>query len=104
MSTVTSTDVRKKIQPKMDLQPPGKFHVIFMNDDVTSMDFVMAVLGEVFNYNAESAFEITMKIHHEGQASVAVLPYELAEQKAIEVTLLARNNNFPLDVRIRAED
>ena len=44
-----------------------------------------------------------MKVHEEGSAVVAVLPYELAEQKGIEVTLLARNNGFPLQVKIEQD-
>jgi ATP-dependent Clp protease adapter protein ClpS len=44
-----------------------------------------------------------MKVHEEGSAVVAVLPYEMAEQKGIEVTLLARNNGFPLQVKIEQD-
>jgi ATP-dependent Clp protease adapter protein ClpS len=46
---------------------------------------------------------MTMKIHHEGSAVVATLSYELAEQKGIEVTVLARNHGFPLAVKIEQE-
>lgn len=75
-----------------------------MNDDVTRMDFVIAVLMEIFGHNEDSAQLLTVQIHEQGSAVVAVFPYEIAEQKAIETTLLARNNNFPLDVKVRAED
>jgi ATP-dependent Clp protease adapter protein ClpS len=34
---------------------------------------------------------------------VAVLPYELAEQKGIEVTVQARNNNYPLQIKLEPE-
>jgi len=34
---------------------------------------------------------------------VAVLPYELAEQKGIEVTLDARAQCFPLQVKVESE-
>lgn len=104
MSTSTSTTVKKKIQPRLDLPPPGKFQVVFFNDDVTSMEFVMLVLCQIFDHDPDTSHDLTMRIHMEGNATVAVLPYEIAEQKAVEVTVLARNNNFPLDVRIRPED
>ena len=71
-----------------------------MNDDQTSMEFVVESLKVVFNYNEDDAMNITMKIHDEGSAVVATLPYEMAEQKGIEVTLLARNNGFPLNVKL----
>lgn len=104
MSTESSTTVRKKIEPRMDLPPPGKFQVIFYNDDVTSMEFVIAVLNEVFGHDPEAAYGLTLKVHQDGHATVAVLPYEIAEQKAVEVTVLARSNNFPLDVRVKPEN
>lgn len=101
MSTDTTT--RKKIEVNKDLQPPSRYQVIFMNDDVTAMDFVIAVLNEIFGHSQESAQELTAKIHFEGSACVAVMSYELAEQKALETTVLARNNSFPLDVKIKPD-
>jgi ATP-dependent Clp protease adaptor protein ClpS len=103
MSTETNTSVKKRIEPRFDLEPPAKYQVVFMNDDVTSMEFVMAVLAEIFGYDPEAAHSLTMKIHEENSAVVAVFSYEIAEQKAVETTILARNNNFPLDVKIRPD-
>jgi ATP-dependent Clp protease adapter protein ClpS len=45
-----------------------------------------------------------MKIHNDGSAIVALLNYEIAEQKAVETTVIARNNNFPLDVKVKPND
>jgi ATP-dependent Clp protease adaptor protein ClpS len=103
MSTDTATKVRNKIAPNLDLTPPPRYSVIFLNDDVTSYDFVIAVLMEIFDHNQESAMDLTMRIHEQGQASVAVLPFEIAESKAVEVTVLARGNNFPLNVKLEPE-
>jgi ATP-dependent Clp protease adaptor protein ClpS len=57
----------------------------------------------IFNYTSEAAHDITMKVHAEGSAIVAVLPYEMAEQKGVEVTQLARNNGFPLAVKLEPD-
>jgi ATP-dependent Clp protease adapter protein ClpS len=46
---------------------------------------------------------ITTGIHESGSAIVAVLPYEIAEQKGIEVTMEARTEGYPLQVKIEAE-
>jgi ATP-dependent Clp protease adaptor protein ClpS len=67
------------------------------------MDFVIGSLIEFFDYTEETAEAITLDIHNIGSATVAVLPYELAEQKGVEVTLSARANNFPLQVRLEAD-
>jgi len=103
MSTDTATKSKVKIAPRLDLTAPPRFKVIFMNDNVTTVQFVMAVLQEVFDHNEDSAMILTARIHEEGQASVAVLPFEIAESKAVEATLLARTNSFPLNVKIEPE-
>jgi len=103
MSIESSTKTRVKIAPNLELTPPPRFKVIFLNDNVTTVQFVMAVLEQIFDHNTESAEELTVKIHEEGQATVAILPHEIAETKAVEVTLIARGNNFPLNVKIEPE-
>jgi len=94
----------ERIDIREDLQAPSFYNVIFFNDNVTTMDFVIAILVSVFNYGDEDALVITQKIHEEGSAIVATYPYEIAEQKALETTLLARNNSFPLTVKIEASN
>ena len=44
--------------------------------------------------------EITVKIHENGSSVVSTLPYEIAEQKGVEATLLARTNGFPLNIKL----
>jgi ATP-dependent Clp protease adaptor protein ClpS len=100
MTTSTETIVRPKIAPKTNLPEPSLYNVIYMNDDQTTMEFVIESLKAVFDYTEEDATDITIKIHDDGSAVVATLPYEMAEQKGIEVTLLARNNGFPLNVKL----
>jgi ATP-dependent Clp protease adaptor protein ClpS len=57
----------------------------------------------IFNYTQIEAEEMTLKVHKEGSAVVATMPYEMAEQKGVEVTMLARNNGFPLVVKLEPE-
>lgn len=96
-------EIRQKIKPNMTLQEPPLFKIIYLNDEVTSMEFVIDSLITYFNYNDETAHTITMNIHEQGSAVVAVLPYEIAEQKGIEVTLEARAKGYPLQVKVEAE-
>lgn len=88
---------------KIELKEPPMFKVIYLNDNQTTMEFVIESLIDVFNYSAETAFQITEDIHHAGSAVVAVLPYEIAEQKGIEVTVSARSQNYPLQVKLEPE-
>jgi ATP-dependent Clp protease adaptor protein ClpS len=92
-----------KTQINHSLAEPPMFKIIYLNDNATPMEFVIETLIDSFNYSAETAEKITMDIHEIGSAVVAVLPYEIAEQKGIEVTVQARNNNYPLQVKLEPE-
>ena len=100
---MSKTDTKIKIKPNLALSEPPLYKIIYINDEVTSMNFVVNSLIEYFNYNQDTASTLTENIHHEGSAIVAVLPYEIAEQKGIEVTLDARSQGFPLQVKVEAE-
>ena len=92
-----------KIKPNLGLQEPPLFRVIYINDDVTTMDFVVGSLINYFNYNEVTAETIMHNIHEDGSAVVAVLPYEIAEQRGIEVTIDARSHGYPLQVKVEAD-
>ena len=85
------------------IKEPPMFKIIYLNDNQTTMEFVIETLIEFFNYTNETALQITHDIHAAGSAVVAVLPYEIAEQKGIEVTVHARNNNHPLQIKLEPE-
>lgn len=93
-------ETKKKVAIRLDITPPSQFKVIFINDNVTTVDFVCTALMTFFGYNEDGAKALTVRIHDEGMAVVAIMPYELAEQKALEVTAIARSNGFPLNIKI----
>ena len=97
------SDTRTKIKPLEQIKEPPLFRVVYLNDNQTSMEFVVETLIDYFNYTAETAEQITVDIHESGAATVAVLPYELAEQKGVEVTLLARAQSYPLQIKLEPE-
>lgn len=101
--TKTDAVVRARIEPKLNIAEPPQYRVVYINDEQTTQEFVVETLKVIFNYDEGAAMALTMKVHEEGSAVVAVMPYEMAEQKGIEVTLLARNNGFPLQVKIEQD-
>lgn len=101
MSTKAIT--KTKVIPNLDLREPPMYRVIYINDNVTTMEFVVESLISVFNYTPEEAVLLTQKIHEDGSGIAAVLPYEMAEQKGVEVTQLARNNGFPLNIKLEPD-
>ena len=102
---MTSTDNATIVKPapKVELKEPNLWKVIMLNDDVTTMEFVITCLTDFFEYTEEQAKKIVVDIHEEGSAVVATYPYEIAEQKGIEVTLAARQEGYPLEVRIEED-
>jgi ATP-dependent Clp protease adaptor protein ClpS len=98
------TELQSRVATQENLKPPSLFRVIYMNDNTTSMEFVIGSLVEYFDYSIEKAEKITLDIHDSGSAVVAVLPFEIAEQKGIEVTLDARANQYPLQIKLEPED
>ena len=100
---MSKTETKIKIKPNLALAEPPLYKIIYINDNVTSMEFVVGSLIDYFNYTQDTASSITHNIHEEGSAVVAVLPYEIAEQKGIEVTLEARSQGYPLQVKVEAE-
>ena len=100
---MAQTESKVTIKPNLKITEPPMFKVIYMNDNQTTMEFVVTSLIEHFDYTLDTATNITTGIHETGSAVVAVLPYEIAEQKGIEVTLDARNQGYPLQVKVEAE-
>lgn len=92
-----------KIRPIEQFREPPLYRVVYLNDNQTSYEFVIESLMEFFDYSQETADKITMDIHESGSAVVAVLPYEIAEQKGVEVTIMARAQNYPLQIKLEPE-
>jgi ATP-dependent Clp protease adaptor protein ClpS len=100
-TTDTSTINRIAVNTAVAEQP--KYRVIYINDYKTSFEFVISSLIEIFNYDVESAQNTATFVHENGKAVVALLPYEIAEQKTMEVMALARVNGFPLVVKVEPD-
>jgi len=99
----TATETKTIIQPRQDVKEPPLFKVIYLNDNQTAMEFVIGSLIQHFDYNPITAQKITIDIHEAGSAVVAVLPFEMAEQKGIEVTVHARGEGYPLQVKLEPD-
>jgi ATP-dependent Clp protease adaptor protein ClpS len=101
--TLTKSQNNLKIEPKLNVPEPRLWKVIFINDEITTMEFIVEILKNIFEYEEEQATSMTMCIHQEGAGVIAVYPHEIAEQKGIETTIMARNNGFPLQVKLEPE-
>lgn len=97
----TETKIQEKIV--VALQPPKLWKVVFLNDNKTPMDLVIEILTTVFKHNEKRAAEITMEIHNTGSGIAGVYTFEIAEQRGIEATNIARANGSPLKIQVEQE-
>ena len=97
------TDIQTLTKEKIKLDEPGMYDVVFLNDNITTMEFFVRVLKQIYGKTSEQAQNITQKIHQDGQGIVGSYVHEVAEQKGIETTLAARQENFPLQVKVKKQ-
>ncbi|MBD3823975.1 MAG: ATP-dependent Clp protease adaptor ClpS [Epsilonproteobacteria bacterium] len=75
---------------------PKKYKVLLLNDDYTSMDFVIDILISIFHKNFEEAEKIMMEVHKNEKGLCGIYAYEIAETKVTQVHKKAREFGFPL--------
>ena len=94
------TDGAVKERVKTKSQDPTLYRVILLNDDYTTMEFVIHVLETVFQKSPAEAYQIMMHVHVNGRGIAGVYPWEVAETKVETVTSMARHAEFPLRAQI----
>ena len=97
-----ATDTEVKIDQKIEkiINEPGKYNVIFLNDNHTPMEFVIEMLVHIYKHSNETAQKIMLDIHNNGSGIAGTYTFEIAEQKGNETVTLARGNGFPLNIKI----
>jgi ATP-dependent Clp protease adaptor protein ClpS len=98
-----STDIKIEEKTSIKVSEPKRWKVIILNDDHTPIDFVIAMLIEVFKHTMDSATTVTMQVHETGSGIAGFYDFEIAEVKAVEATKMARENGFPLQIKIEEE-
>lgn len=88
---------------KQETKKPELYKVLLLNDDYTTMDFVVEVLESIFHKQPAEAFRIMMAVHTQGQGLCGVYPHEVAESKLDAVVERARQNGFPLRAAMEPE-
>lgn len=77
-------------------KPPKQYKVILLNDDFTTMEFVIEVLQNIFGMNRERATQTMLKVHQEGSAVCGIYPKDIAETKVYQVMEFAKLHGHPL--------
>jgi ATP-dependent Clp protease adaptor protein ClpS len=93
---------RPPVEDKKKLQEPPKYAVMFLNDDYTPMEFVVAVLVQLFGKTSEEANSIMLEVHENNKALVASYTYDIATTKVQEVNIVAQREQFPFRAEVEA--
>ena len=90
------TDGAVKERVRTGKKEPRQYKVVLLNDDYTTMEFVVHVLEQVFQKSPAEAYQIMMHVHVQGRGLAGIYPWEVAETKAEAVISMAREAGFPL--------
>lgn len=97
------TDGELLERTRQETRKPELYKVVLLNDDYTTMDFVVEVLESIFNKPPAEAFRIMMAVHTQGKGLCGVYTHEVAETKVETVMERARENGFPLRAAMEPE-
>jgi ATP-dependent Clp protease adaptor protein ClpS len=103
MGTERQTGGEVLERTREQLKKPELFKVLLLNDDYTTMDFVVEILESVFNKGPAEAYRIMMMVHTQGKGLCGVYPFEVAETKVATVVDRARESGFPLRAAMEPE-
>jgi ATP-dependent Clp protease adaptor protein ClpS len=90
----TGDIVKERVATKKD--EPKHYKVVLMNDDYSTMEFVVLVLETVFLKSPAEAYRVMMQVHQLGSGVAGVYPWEVAETKVETVTKMAKDAGYPL--------
>lgn len=93
---MTSILENKKTKLLINIKNPPLYNVILHNDDVTTFEFVILILMEIFNKSQEEATKLTLQIDNQGKAIAGTYPHEIAITKKQITDINSKRNNFPL--------
>lgn len=83
-------------EEEIDVEVPKRYKVIILNDDYTSMEFVVFILETVFHKSTQAANALMLSIHTSGKGVCGVFSREIAETKVAITTELAKRHEYPL--------
>ena len=79
----TTVRTKEKRQEKTKKQPP--YHVILLNDDDHSFEYVIGMLQKLFGHPPEKGYQMAMEVHTRGRVIVDTTSKERAELKRDQI-------------------
>lgn len=98
-----ATHIDYELRDEVKIKYPKKYKVYLLNDDYTSMDFVIDILVSIFHKTYEQAENIMLEVHKKERGLCGIYTHEIAETKVMQVIKKARDNGFPLKATMEEE-
>ncbi len=98
-----AADIEFDLLEETKIAYPKKYKVFLLNDDYTSMDFVVDILIGIFHKSYEEAEKVMLDIHKKERGLCGVYTYEIAETKVMQVLKRAKESGFPLKAIMEEE-
>ncbi len=92
-----------ELKERQEIKSPSLYRVFLINDDYTTMEFVVHVLEKVFHKPPVEAAQIMLHVHKNGKGLAGIFTREIAETKTATAVELAQQNNFPLQCTMEKE-
>ncbi|RJQ49854.1 MAG: ATP-dependent Clp protease adapter ClpS [Nitrospiraceae bacterium] len=92
-----------EVKERQELKPPSFYNVFLLNDDYTTMDFVVHILENIFHKSPPEATRIMLHVHKNGKGLAGIFTREIAETKIETVHELASHKGFPLKCTMEKE-
>jgi ATP-dependent Clp protease adaptor protein ClpS len=83
-------------QERVRVEPPKRYRVLLLNDDFTTMDFVVIILETIFAKSPSEAMQIMLQVHKSGRGVAGIFSKQIAEAKIDQVHAQAKKDGFPL--------
>jgi len=98
-----ATNIQYDLENNLELQEPKKYKVILLNDNYSTMDFVIEILTKIFRKTVDEATQIMLEVHEKGQGICGIYSYEIAQTKVAQVDINAKKAQFPLKAILEEE-
>ena len=89
------TNIEHELAHDIKIKHPKRYKVLILNDDYTSMDFVVDVLVGIFRKTSVEASKIMMEVHQKGAGIAGIYPYDIGMTKVQEVKRMAKEEKYP---------
>jgi len=98
-----ASKIELEVIDEISLKHPKKYKVFILNDDYTSMEFVIDILMSIFHKSYKEAENIMLEVHKKEKGLCGIYTHEIAETKVMQVQKRAKDNGFPLKATMEQE-